>query len=84
MWQKDVEEILAKSEQKPEVDWQKIIEQLMPLLHVIVLMSVGMETINSPEARQEIRTALTELGLPQEGIEEAINWLIMSTTKPIK
>jgi len=84
MWQKDIDEILAKSERKPEVDWQKIIEQLMPMLHMIVLMSVGMETINSPEARQEIMRALIELGLPQERIEEAINWLIMTTTKPIK
>lgn len=84
MWQKDIEEILTKSERKPEADWQKLIEQLMPMLQMIVLLSVGVEAINSPEARQEIRKALTELGLPQERIEEAIDWLIMSTTKPME
>ena len=84
MWQKDIEEILAKSERKPDVDWHKIIEQLMPMLQMIVLMSVGMEAINSPEARNEIRRALAELGLPQERIEAAISWLLMSTTKPIE
>jgi len=84
MWQKDVEEILSKWEQTPEVDWQKIIEQLMPMLQMIVLMSVGMEAINSPEARNEIRRALAELGLPQERIETAISWLLMRTTKLIE
>jgi len=84
MWQKEIEEILARANLEPEINWEEFFKAIMPMVLLVMLFSAGARTIHSPEMRQKLRRALAEMGLPKRKIEEAIDWLIKSGTMPIK
>ncbi len=84
MWQKQIEEILAQANLKPEINWEKFFETIMPMVLLVMLFSVGAGVIHSSESRQKLRMALADLGLPPGKIEKTIDWLIKNGTRPMK
>lgn len=87
-WEDEIKDILANTNWEEQPNLKEIIDQLMPLIMLVVAF-VGVfdalkTGIDSPEVRERVRKLLTNWGVPPDKIEQLIAEMVMRTTKPLE
>ncbi len=83
-WEAEIKDVLAKQKWEPQLDWDELFKQMMPLMEMLTFMALGGTVIHSPEARRQLKEALLEKGWPPEKADQVLYRIIENSTRPMK